>query len=106
MGGVEHTVSGDFEAFCAQDGALVSLGAWPTWNQAADFYAQWSATHPRSARPQLSRAEMLAKIQRVRRSLEVQWDANSRAYELRGYEHSPDEALRPEPCTQGCTTRL
>jgi hypothetical protein len=83
-GGVEHTTRG-FEAFGTENGVLVSLGAWPTcWGQAADFYAQWSVTHPRQTRPQPSRAEMMAEIQRVRRHLDAQRDATSRAYELRG----------------------
>jgi hypothetical protein len=82
-GGVEHTARG-FEAFGTEDGKLVSLGAWPTWGQAADFYAQWSVTHPRPTRPQPSRAEMMAEIQGVRRHLDAQRDATSRAYELRG----------------------
>ena len=82
-GGVEHTVAGCFEAFGTEDDHLVNLGTWPTWGAAADFYAQWSASHPRPERPQPSRAEMLAEIQRVRRSLESQRECNSRAYELR-----------------------
>lgn len=82
-GGVEHTVHG-FEAFGTENGVLGSLGAWPSWGQAADFYAQWSVTHPRPTRPEISRAEMMAEVQRVRRHLEAQRDATSRAYELKG----------------------
>jgi hypothetical protein len=77
-GGVEH-VPGGFEAFAVEDDKLFTLGVFPALGAAADAYAGWSATHPR--KPGL---QLMAEVQRVRRYLDAQRDANSAAYEFGG----------------------